>query len=352
MIDFRPRCLATANQGMCHTDAARASQIILENLPEIPILPNLSNLGYMKGALRYTEGMPCLTIDEEKGRVYFDTSRNFEEELSRFYESYLAQDLDALATTPKCDPGFHYMLEVVKKRRPAELKTIKFGINGPITFTMRNVDENNKPIFYNEALREAIIKSLVMKVKWQEKKIKEVFPGVPTMVQIGEPLMGMYGSAFVSLRREEVLAALKEVVAATDGLSYIHCCANTDWPLLMETGASAISFDAYEYADRVALYPQEIKSYLEKGGVLAWGIVPTTDDKIARETPEALLEKLEASMELMVRRGVDKRLLVEKALVTPSCGTGAMTVPPAEKVYRYTNLVATTMRRRYFAQAG
>lgn len=236
MTSFEPRCLATAIQGMAHTDVDRACQIVLQTFPEIPILPILANVAYMKGALQYCEGMPCLKIDEENEKVYFDTSRNFAEELSRFYERYLAQDLDSFASTPKADPGFHAMLKVLQERRPPELQIIKFIVGGPITFTMRSVDQNNKPIFYNEDLREAVIKALVMRLKWHEKKLNEAFPGVQTMVNLAEPYLGMYGSAYVSIKREEVLAALTEIIGASSGFSFVHCCANTDWPLLMETG--------------------------------------------------------------------------------------------------------------------
>ena len=350
MRTFEPCCLATAIQGMSHVDVNRACQVVLDNFPEIPILPNLSKVAFLHGALRSCEGMPCLAIDEEKGRVYFDTSKNLTEELSRFYERYLAQNLDAVACTPRGEPGFHAMLAALQERRPPELQIIKFGISGPISLSMSKHDENHKPIFYHEALRDAVFKALAMKVQWQEKVLNETFPGVQTIVQIGEAFLGMVGSPFVSIKREEVLNALAEIIGASSGLTFIHCCANTDWPLLLETGANAISFDAYEYVDRVALYPEEIKNYLAKGGILAWGIVPTSNDKITRETPESLLERLEASMELLVQKGIDKELLVRQALITPSCATGAMTVPLAETVFQYTKRISTTMRQRYFSR--
>ena len=45
--------------------------------------------------IQYSEGMPCINIDREKRRMYFDTSGDYSELFADFYESYMmAMDPD------------------------------------------------------------------------------------------------------------------------------------------------------------------------------------------------------------------------------------------------------------------
>ena len=40
--------------------------------------------------VQYSEGMPCVVMDREKGRMYFDTANDYSEAFAAFYEAYLA----------------------------------------------------------------------------------------------------------------------------------------------------------------------------------------------------------------------------------------------------------------------
>ena len=100
----------------------------------------------------------------------------------------------------------------------------------------------------------------------------------------------------------------------------------------MDAGVDIISFDAYEFGETIGYYPEKIKSFLENGGALAWGIIPTSE-KINEETPESLVKKLEVIVDNLASKGVDKNLIWEQCLLTPSCGTGSRTVEITENVF-------------------
>ena len=88
------------------------------------------------------------------------------------------------------------------------------------------------------------------------------------ILTLDEPYLASVGSAIVSLPREEVIAALDEVFDGLPGvLCGIHCCANTDWGLVLASKVRYLSFDAYEYADSLLLYPGEVSAFLARGGV-------------------------------------------------------------------------------------
>jgi hypothetical protein len=119
---------------------------------------------------------------------------------------------------------------------------------------------------------------------------------------------------------------LSDVVGAIHkegALAGAHCCGNTEWTILIDAGVDIISFDAFQYGETIGYYAEQVKGFLEKGGVLAWGIVPSSD-AATEETPESLARKLAQLEDGLARKGIDKELLHDRCLLTPSCGTGSL----------------------------
>jgi len=156
---------------------------------------------------------------------------------------------------------------------------------------------------------------------------------------VDEPYMAAFGSAYISLEREQAVTMLDEVFAAIhqeDALAGVHCCANTDWSVLLATSVDVLNLDAYGYLENLALYPAELRAFLDRGGRIAWGIVPNNGD-IMNQTAEALVRRLDQGLELVAKkaqaRGVEMTAgeLSGRSLITTSCGLGPATVPIAER---------------------
>ncbi|MCL2159467.1 MAG: hypothetical protein FWH48_08675, partial [Oscillospiraceae bacterium] len=153
----------------------------------------------------------------------------------------------------------------------------------------------------------------------------------------------------VSVSREEVVAALSEVIEAvhaSGGLAGIHCCGNTEWSILIDAGVDIVNFDAFEFGHTIAIYADHVKKHLEEGKCLAWGVVPTST-KIREQTVESLEQKLEEGMDALASKGIDKSLIVSQAIITPSCGTGSLTVDDAKKVFELTKELSKRMKEKY-----
>ena len=68
-----------------------------------------------------------------------------------------------------------------------------------------------------------------------------------------------------------------------------------------------------------------------------------------REQPvESLETQLEKVMDNLASKGIDKQLIMEQAIITPSCGTGSMEVADARKVFEITDLLSKRMKEKYF----
>ena len=339
-----PRFIATHLAAMPHRNLEQACRVILQYFQEAPAIPRLTRSTRM-----YLEGIPCLVVDSEKRRLWFDISPQREKELLEFYERYEADDVDYFAISRDYAPGMYAMLERLKEERPSELRIVHIQTPGPVSWGLTVTDEEGKAAFYNDTMKDVLVKTLAMKAKWQERLIQDMLPGVQAMVNFGEPSLIVHSSAVGSGVRENVIHALNEVIEAVNGLSCIHCCANIDWTILMESNTDVINFDAYEYMDKIALYPKEWNRFLERGGILAWGIVPTSNEKIVSESVETLMERLEEGFEVLVGNGVNRERLLEASMITPSCTTSTMSVELSELAFRYTSELSQRMRERYFA---
>ena len=297
----------------------------------------------------WVENTPCLTIDREKKLLFFELTGK-EDELVEFYNRYLAQDLDYFAISPDLDAPLYTLAEMYKEEPWAELKLIHFNFPGLYSWGLSIKDENGMPALYNETLKDVMTKVLSMKAKWRERKIRELFPGIETFVTLGDGALSVFSSAGGTGNWDEIKEGYNEMMEPLEGITCIHCCANFDWSLLMATNTDCINFDAYQYGNTMALYADQLKDFLGRGGMIAWGIVPTTGSggDITTETPESLTERLEGTIQSVVAKGIDEKQLLEASWITPTCETGSMTVELADRVYNSTREVSQLLREKYF----
>jgi hypothetical protein len=193
-----------------------------------------------------------------------------------------------------------------------------------------------------------VVKALAMKSRWQIQKFKPYADHIICFVD--EPILSGFGSStYVSVKREDVVAYLNEMIEAIhsdDGIAGIHCCGNTEWSILVDAGVDIINFDAFDYGETIAMYADSVKTHLERGGMLAWGVVPTSA-AILDQSVQSLVDHFEKMMANLASKGIDKQLIMEQAIVTPSCGTGSMQPENAEKVFEMLPKLSQAMKEKY-----
>jgi metal-sulfur cluster biosynthetic enzyme len=353
---FKPKFLASGIGSMPFTDPEQAVEISLTRLSEAPFWPQLPKLGMNEQMeIQYSEGIPCIKIDRAKERIFFDTSGDYSEIFAEFYETYMKAmdhvdgngDCSALGISSDFSKGI-YAFEKRLQKKSGKLPFVKVQTTGPCSFALTIVDENKRAIYYNEEFRDVVIKALTMKCRWQIQKFQPYAEKVICFVD--EPILSAFGSStYVSVKREDVVAHLREVIDAihTDkALVGIHCCGNTEWSILIDAGVDIVNFDAFGFGETIAMYPEAVKAHLQRGGALAWGIVPTST-AIREKKIEDLISIFEKLIDHLASRGIDKQLIVEQSLITPSCGTGSMEPNDAEKVFAMTESLSKTMRKKY-----
>lgn len=346
MRKFEPNLLPLHLGSLPHTDPQAACELVLESFRRIPAWPQLPKRTFLENMyVQFSEGFPGVVLEDE--RIYVDRAKDLDPGLERLYLAYLENDLSYGALGAEYAAGLAAFPQALSAGdfQPA---VVKGQVTGPISWGLTVVDQDRRPVLYDDILADALAKHLRLKAAWQEQELREIGP--TTMVFIDEPYMSAFGSAYIPLNRGQVITLLEEVFDGLTGLKATHCCGNTDWSLLLSTSAEIINFDTYNYARAFSLYAEEVRAFLKRGGIIAWGIVPADDERaLMNETVESLDARLHEAMNLLVRKGISFDDLINSSLITPSCGLRTLSEEAAERAFELTARVSETVRERYGA---
>ncbi|MHB8926537.1 MAG: uroporphyrinogen decarboxylase/cobalamine-independent methonine synthase family protein [Bacillota bacterium] len=342
MLSFEPMARPTGIGSLPFADPDEACRFVQERLPDIPFWPQLPRRGPRENMyLQFSPGLPGLV--EEGPDLVFDRPPDYDDRLAHLYQRYLDGDADWPLDRDHA-AGFYAMTE----RHAAGLRralAIKGQVTGPVSYGLTVTGRDKRLLLYDEVAFDAVVKGLALQARWQEGALRRFNP--TTIIFLDEPSMAAFGSAYYNLDRGRVIGAIREVTAGLTGLTGVHCCGNTDWPVLIDAGLDVLSFDAYYYARNLSLYPEAVAAFLARGGVLAWGIVPTDTSDAVKEDVPSLVARLEEALGWFAEKGLDKGLVLRQSLITPSCGLGSWPEATARHVFDLVRGVSAEIRRRY-----
>lgn len=340
--DFLPECATIAIGTVPHDDPREAVDFMLKYNPDCPAWPQLPQADFREGMyIQYLEGMPAATVDEEGRRAWFNAG-SAPEALADFYERLFSEDLDYFAISPGYARGLEPFLE---KMPLSGARFIKGQVTGPASFGLTMTDEDNKPVLYHADLFEAIVKGLALKGRWQEERFRQVAPGLTPVVFYDEPYLTQVGSALISLSPEQVVASLNECFAAIDGITGIHVCGGTDWGLVASTDVDILHFDAAHHSREFFLYEKELAAFMERGGWIGWGILPTDEGVRDRKTTDLVEQVLRGAEKISgFCSGIGAHDVLKRSFISQSCGTGTLSLELAERCFAGAAEVSDVLR--------
>ena len=320
-------CAPSVIGSLPHTDPQRAVDLIVDNLRTIPTWPQMPNLGFRENMYaQYARYLPGAAIDETRKKIWVDLSDYDPEGI---YMRIVSEDVDSFALPADSFAGFH---EFMSRDLPDSVEAVKGQITGPVSMGLQLTDQNDRPVLYDEAYAEIIRKCLNLMARWQERELRKKCP--TTITFLDEPYLSMMGTPFASVSPDDVRAWVADVRTGLEGLTGVHCCANTDWPFVMSLGIDILSFDAYDYGYTIVLYPDEVQAFLERGGSLAWGVVPNSEEKLSGESVQTLAASMDGMFSALAAKGVDRELLARQSIITPQCGLSGLSEESAGRVMK------------------
>ncbi len=329
-------CLPSCIGSLPHTDPVRAVDLVLEKLTSIPIWPQLPNRGFQENMYaQYATRLPGVRIDGVRKKVQVDL-RDYDPE--EIYTAILSEDVDAFSMQEDNFAGFHELMS----RSLQNAVAVKGQVTGPVSMGLQMTDQEDKPVLYDEAYGEIVRKNLNMIARWQERELRKKCSR--TIIFIDEPYLSLIGTPFASVSGEDAVGWINEVLAGLEGTKGLHCCANTDWPLVMSTDIDLLSFDAYDYGHTIALYPDEVAAYMERGGAIAWGIVPNNAEVLDRESVSSVAQRAEECFRGLIDKGLSEELVLERSILTPQCGLSGLDEMTASRVLDLLTKVSEEIR--------
>jgi hypothetical protein len=294
---------------MPHRDVERALELALNlDIPFWPQLPKVSL--YEDMYVQASQNFPGMAIDFDKERLSFDTAR-FEQELDGYFVKRDAPE--AFTLTAEYSAVFHKFLS----KELQGYKAIRGQVIGPVSFGFKVLDENLKPVIYNDEARTILFDFIQKKANIQYRELKERNPNA--FVWLDEPGLGYVFSGLSGYNEQLAKKDYHNFVEGLEGPKGLHLCADVNLPYLLELGVEILSFDAYQIGFMPREYAGSVAEFIRKGGVISWGVIPTESTVLAMQTPETLAAILSDYWEVISEStGLSLNQIAGQALVAPA----------------------------------
>jgi hypothetical protein len=157
--------LTTAMAVMPHTDAERALEMTLSL--DVPFWPQLPNYSYYDDMhVQAAEHFPGIILDMEKRILRFSMEK-FAEELEEALLQF--DDHSYFDVSETYSTVYHRFLALDIKDRPA----IRGQLEGPISFAFNILDQDERPILFDDAVRPFMLELMAKRLNVQLARLKQ-----------------------------------------------------------------------------------------------------------------------------------------------------------------------------------
>jgi hypothetical protein len=306
---FQANCRTTAMGIMPHRDIERAINLVLSL--DVPFWPQLPHLSFYEDMyVQFSQHFPGIVVDAEKQKLYFDSSR-FTQELTDYSRNMA--DPRTFTLSEQYSRVYHRFLAENLQNYTA----IRGQLIGPVSFGFRVTDENNRPIIYNDEVRVILFDFMQRKINAQYQDLKK--QNRRAFVWLDEPGLGWVFSGLSGYSDFQAKQDYQSFFGGLESIKALHLCANINLPYLLGLGTELVSFDAFQMEVMPKAYARSIVEFLNSGGILSWGIVPTDSDNLVAQTPQSLVDQLTGYWKVISdESGMPLKQIAAQALVAPA----------------------------------
>jgi hypothetical protein len=327
-----------------HLDAATAVQSQLRFFAEIPAWPQLPKRSPKEQMTRQgLLGIPGMVWTDAQKPLWTLRPADTEEALELLISENEAARFERAAFHEDEAPGFRLFLDTLRRDKLDSVKAVKGQCVGPVTLGLNLADESGQPVLASKPHMEILVEYLLMHARWQAAELART--GKPVVFFIDEPAVNglftpeTYGLKWADLDRwyDSLFGRLQEEGILTG----IHCCGPGPWDWVFRASAEIFHLDAFQYLDQVQRQADAFISFMRKGGVVAWGLVPTQKSRGSFPEPAELLTRWSDSMKILARKGMASGEIAGRSFFSTSCGLGLSPLPMAEEAVRCLDMLVT-----------
>jgi hypothetical protein len=300
--------LTTAMAIMPHRNVNRALELVLSL--DVPFWPQLPHLNYYEDMyVQASEHFPGIVLDLEKRTVRFSMEKfisEFEETMAHFNEPEYFDVSETYSAV------YNRFLDLDLSDRPA----IRGQLEGPISFGFHVLDQDDRPILFNDTIRPFIIEFMAKRVNVQMNRLKNL--NANAFMFIDEPGLQFLFSALSGYGDVAAKGDMEVFFSLVERPRGIHLCGNPDWDFLLGLDLDILSLDVYSNGEVFVAYAQSIRRFLDRGGVIVWGIVPTNFEPFEKENLDSLEKRLTQLWTFLANEGIDRQFLLSRSMLSPA----------------------------------
>lgn len=278
--------------------------------PEVPFWPQLPRLSEAEGVIGQGLGVLEGMVESRPGGYGYQVK-----------PGKIDSVVDALHNSTGCltsgnAVGFPAFEAALRQGSFASASALKGQIEGPITLATY-LFYRDRPFLADASLFSAVAFHIAQIVCWQIQRLSAF--GLPVLMFLDEPALCLDDAAPRGISQERRLSALCAIfrdIRSRGAFGGLHCCADRTFDRMCAAMPDILSFDAHQGLEQFFCNRQAIE-FLENGGWVAYGMIPTSKDLIGLRPASMFARWLtRASM------AAGPQELAQRAIVTATCGLG------------------------------
>ncbi|HMG42848.1 MAG TPA: hypothetical protein VK611_16065 [Acidimicrobiales bacterium] len=293
-----PRGLSTGIGSLPHDDPDEAARFALDAHPRLPAAPSLPRRSATEGMIAQAAwGITGVSVLED-GSLLVDEA---------------AVDPEVPLGDAGVDGEPFVALRAFLTAVEGREEPFKLQLTGPVTLglALHAVGVSTDRAFGVARL------AVTARIRATLARAHELAPDATPVLFLDEPGLRAALDPGFPLDLDDALDLVSSAMAVVEdtAIAGLHCCGRADWQAVLQSGPQILSLPvgmgAPEHAGALA-------GFLERGGWVAWGAVPTDGPLI--ESADVLWRRLRAEWDALAVAGCDPQLLREQAIITPACG--------------------------------
>ena len=110
-----------------------------------------------------------------------------------------------------------------------------------------------------------------------------------------------------------------------------------------------LSMDIYSNAEIFVSCASSVQQFLDRGGILVWGIVPAGFEYFQKENQDLLIHKLKTIWKALEKKGIDINQILSQSMLSPAtcCLVNPDKSKTVDQVFAMTNNISRQLIDEY-----
>jgi len=331
-MPFIPAGAVTGIGSLPLISVASAIQAVAEFSAEVPFWPQLPRLSERESIIGQGLGIVKDHLEpRSEGYGYQVKEGRIDSVLEVLHRS--RGDL-----TPENAIGFWAFEKALSLGTFDSAVAVKGQIEGPITLSAY-LFHRGRSFLSDPALFSATAFHVSQIICWQIDRLKAA--GLPVLLFVDEPALCLETDSATSISEDRMLGALAVILEDArirGAYAGLHCCAARPLERMRRVKPDILSFDAHEGLD-LFFSDSHALDFVHKGGLVAYGIVPTRTGVNAVDSARIFLRWLEAASQ-----AGDPQEFAQRAMITATCGLGLLNPSSIAESFSVAHAISRTIR--------